>query len=42
MQRQIAPVQPHVEIRGDNWVFEFFDSDRYHRAREAGGLGWRH
>lgn len=42
VQRQIAPVQPHVEIRGDNWVFEFFDSDRYHRAREAGGLGWRH
>jgi 8-oxo-dGTP pyrophosphatase MutT (NUDIX family) len=42
VQRQIAPVQPHLEIQGDNWVFEFFDSDRYHQAREAGGLGWRH
>ncbi|ATA29210.1 hypothetical protein MLM_3128 [Mycobacterium lepraemurium] len=42
VERQIAPVQPHVEIRGDNWVFEFSDSDRYYRAREAGGLGWRH
>lgn len=42
VERQIVPVQPHLEIQGDNWVFEFFDSDRYHRAREAGGLGWRH
>ncbi|OBJ03612.1 NUDIX hydrolase [Mycobacterium sp. 1465703.0] len=42
VERQITPVQPHLEIQGDNWVFEFFDSDRYHRAREAGGLGWRH
>jgi 8-oxo-dGTP pyrophosphatase MutT (NUDIX family) len=42
VERQIVPVQPHVEIRGDNWVFEFFDSDRYHRARESGGMGWRH
>ncbi|GAB1811939.1 NUDIX hydrolase [Mycobacterium sp. MUNTM1] len=42
VERQIVPVQPHLEIHGDNWVFEFFDSDRYHRAREAGGLGWRH
>ncbi|OBI83978.1 NUDIX hydrolase [Mycobacterium asiaticum] len=37
VERQIAPVQPILEKRGDNWVFEFFDSDRYHRAREAGG-----
>ena len=37
VERQIAPVQPLLEKRGDNWVFEFFDSDRYHRAREAGG-----
>lgn len=42
VERQIVPVQPNLEIRGDNWVFEFFDSDRYHQAREAGGLGWRH
>ncbi|OBH48486.1 NUDIX hydrolase [Mycobacterium mantenii] len=42
VERQIVPVQPNLEIQGDNWVFEFFDSDRYHQAREAGGLGWRH
>jgi 8-oxo-dGTP pyrophosphatase MutT (NUDIX family) len=42
VERQIVTVQPHLEIHGDNWVFEFFDSDRYHRAREAGGMGWRH
>ncbi|MEY8017341.1 NUDIX hydrolase [Mycobacterium servetii] len=42
LQRQIVTVQPNVEIQGENWVFEFFDSDRYHRARESGGLGWRH
>ncbi|WP_374022298.1 NUDIX hydrolase [Mycobacterium sp. HNNTM2301] len=42
VERQIVPVQPRLEIQGDNWVFEFFDSDRYHRAREAGGMGWRH
>lgn len=41
VERQIVTVQPHLEIRGDNWVFEFFDSDRYHRAREAGGMGWQ-
>jgi 8-oxo-dGTP pyrophosphatase MutT (NUDIX family) len=37
VERQIVPVQPLLEKRGDNWVFEFFDSDRYHQAREAGG-----
>lgn len=42
VDRQIVTVQPHLEIQGDNWVFEFFDSDRYHRARESGGMGWRH
>jgi 8-oxo-dGTP pyrophosphatase MutT (NUDIX family) len=42
VERQIVTVQPHLEMQGDNWIFEFFDSDRYHRAREAGGLGWRH
>jgi 8-oxo-dGTP pyrophosphatase MutT (NUDIX family) len=41
VERQIVPVQPHLEINGDNWVFEFFDSDRYHQARKAGGtMGW--
>ena len=40
VERQIVTVQPNVEIRGDNWVFEFFDSDRYHQARQAGGMGW--
>ncbi|WP_423203194.1 NUDIX hydrolase [Mycobacterium kubicae] len=40
-ERQIVPVQPLLEMRGDNWVFEFFDSDRYHEARKAGGfMGW--
>ncbi|ORW94276.1 NUDIX hydrolase [Mycobacterium sp. IEC1808] len=42
VERQIVTVQPHLEIQGDNWIFEFFDSDRYHQAREAGGMGWRH
>ena len=41
VERQIAPVQPLLEKRGDNWVFEFFDSDRYHEARMKGGaMGW--
>lgn len=42
VERQIVTVQPHLEIQGDNWIFEFFDSDRYHQAREKGGMGWRH
>jgi 8-oxo-dGTP pyrophosphatase MutT (NUDIX family) len=41
VERQIVTVQPNLEIDGDNWVFEFFDSDRYHQARKASGLGWR-
>jgi 8-oxo-dGTP pyrophosphatase MutT (NUDIX family) len=41
VERQIVPVQPLLEQRGDNWVFEFFDSDRYQQARIAGGsTGW--
>jgi 8-oxo-dGTP pyrophosphatase MutT (NUDIX family) len=40
VDRQIVTVQPNLEINGDNWVFEFFDSDRYHQARKAGGQGW--
>ena len=41
VERQIVTVQPHLEIIGDNWIFEFFDSDRYHQARKAGGsMGW--
>jgi 8-oxo-dGTP pyrophosphatase MutT (NUDIX family) len=41
VERKIAPVQPLLEKRGDNWVFEFFDSDRYHEARVSGGsTGW--
>jgi 8-oxo-dGTP pyrophosphatase MutT (NUDIX family) len=42
VERQIVTVQPLLEIQGDNWIFEFFDSDRYHRARKSGGMGWRH
>jgi 8-oxo-dGTP pyrophosphatase MutT (NUDIX family) len=42
VERQIVTVQPHLEIQGDNWIFEFFDSDRYHQARKLGGMGWRH
>jgi len=38
VERQIAAVQPILEKRGDNWVFEFFDSDRYHQARQSGGF----
>ncbi|MFV0494974.1 NUDIX hydrolase [Mycobacterium sp.] len=34
---EIAPVQPLLEKRDGNWVLEFADSGRYHRAREAGG-----
>ena len=37
VEREIVPVTPHLEIDGDNWVFEFFDSDRYHQARQSGG-----
>ena len=40
VERQIVTVQPNLEIQGDNWIFEFFDSDRYHQARKAGGMGW--
>jgi 8-oxo-dGTP pyrophosphatase MutT (NUDIX family) len=41
VERQIVAVQPHLEIQGDNWKFEFFDSDRYHAARKSGGsLRW--
>ncbi|OBF81127.1 NUDIX hydrolase [Mycobacterium sp. 852002-51163_SCH5372311] len=41
VERQIVAVQPHLEIQGDNWIFEFFDSDRYHAARKKGGtMGW--
>ncbi|HUH71694.1 MAG TPA: NUDIX hydrolase [Mycobacterium sp.] len=41
VERRIVTVQPRLEIDGDNWVFEFFDSDRYHRARKSGGsMGW--
>ncbi len=40
VERQIVRVQPHLEIQDDNWVFEFFDSDRYHQARKSGGMGW--
>ncbi|MBW0015188.1 NUDIX hydrolase [Mycobacterium sp.] len=42
VERKIVTVQPHLEIQDDNWVFEFFDSERYHQARESGGMGWRH
>jgi len=41
VERQIVTVQPNLEIQGDNWIFEFFDSDRYHQARKAGGHRWR-
>src|SRR3984957_5022806 len=40
VERQIVTVQPNLEIDGDNWVFEFFDSDRYHAARKAGVHRW--
>jgi 8-oxo-dGTP pyrophosphatase MutT (NUDIX family) len=41
VERQIVTVQPNLEIDGDNWIFEFFDSDRYHASRKAGGHRWR-
>lgn len=41
VERQIVPVQPLLEKRGDNWVFEFFDSERYLAAQQKGGsLEW--
>jgi 8-oxo-dGTP pyrophosphatase MutT (NUDIX family) len=33
VEREIAPVQPDLTNDGDNWSIEFFDSDRYNRAR---------
>jgi 8-oxo-dGTP pyrophosphatase MutT (NUDIX family) len=41
VERHIVPVQPQLEIKGDNWELEFFDSDRYNQARISGGSsGW--
>jgi 8-oxo-dGTP pyrophosphatase MutT (NUDIX family) len=41
VERQIVTVQPLLEMQGDNWVFEFFDSERYEQARKSGGsMGW--
>jgi 8-oxo-dGTP pyrophosphatase MutT (NUDIX family) len=41
VDRRIVTVQPLLERQGDNWIFEFFDSDRYHQARKSGGsMGW--
>ena len=41
VERHIVTVQPHLEMHGDNWIFEFFDSDRYHETRKSGGsMGW--
>ncbi|CAM4275201.1 NUDIX domain protein [Mycobacterium basiliense] len=37
VERTIVPVQPNLELKGDNWEIEFFDSDRYNQARIAGG-----
>lgn len=33
VERKIVAVQPDLAIKGDNWEFEFFDSDRYNQAR---------
>jgi 8-oxo-dGTP pyrophosphatase MutT (NUDIX family) len=33
VQRQIMPVQPDLAVKGDKFVLEFFDSDRYNQAR---------
>lgn len=41
VERQIVRVQPQLEINGDNWEFEFFDSDRYNQARISGGSSGR-
>lgn len=32
VERQISTVQPDLHRDGDNWVLEFFDSDRYNEA----------
>ncbi len=32
-ERNIAPVQPDLAVKGDTFALEFFDSDRYNRAR---------
>jgi 8-oxo-dGTP pyrophosphatase MutT (NUDIX family) len=34
VERQIVPVRADLNADGDNWVFEFFDSDRYNRILE--------
>ncbi len=33
VDRRITAVQPELTHDGDNWAIEFFDSDRYNRAR---------
>jgi len=33
LERQIVTVQPDLAVNGDNWEIEFFDSERYNRAR---------
>jgi 8-oxo-dGTP pyrophosphatase MutT (NUDIX family) len=33
VERQIVAVQPDLALKGDNWEIEFFDSERYNRAR---------
>lgn len=33
VERKIVAVQPDLAVKGDNWEFEFFDSERYNQAR---------
>ena len=33
MERQIVPVEPHLDATKGNWEIEFFNSDRYNEAR---------
>ena len=35
VQRQIVAVHSDVTIDGDNWRFEFFDSERYHQVLQG-------
>lgn len=35
VERRITAVQPHLAVHNGNWEVEFFDSDRYHAARDG-------
>ncbi|MGV0791767.1 NUDIX hydrolase [Mycolicibacterium sp. XJ1819] len=34
VERRIVAVEPHLQVDNGNWEIEFFDSDRYNKARQ--------